>query len=503
MAAVTSGELLVERALQEYKEASETERKVEVEERLSHYQDDYRDLVYLALRKCFVKEPSVFMKPMIDDSINVFKYVINQQYNLYQEEPKREALVGTKPDDRFNEIQNSIQYDAIMDKAQKLAGAATGVALYVVPEKDTKSIRIDIVTPDHLTTIQDPTNPSEALAIIFEVNLEDSVFTSGTQLTGIAGSTGIGEEIRYFVYWDVFGNHMMFDSHLRKADIADNPENKNPFTDPDRPGRTLLPFVICTPSYVPGAIWDKTTGRNLMSSNTQIAVMGTLLNYYSKMQSFKQPYIKGNVKVNMTDEMLSDPSVIWQILGEGVEVGTLDMQNNIEAFQRVLDAKIERALNQEGLALADFKKTGSEATGYALKIKRIPLEEKRCEQEKFWKLYETELFELIRVVNNNQFPDKPINPTAEFVIEFGQQGILNSPAEQIQIDTWEISNGVRSVIDIIAERRGVDEVEARAIYQKNLADKAARVQAAPMTFNLGAEPDDDEEPVSPAGTVAN
>jgi hypothetical protein len=482
MPAVTPSEISVQNVLSIYHSASEDERKKDVERRISHYRDDYYTYISDLLYKQFAKDPANWMKPLIDDSLNVYKFVINQLYDLYRTEPIRKVGNGTENDPVWQAIVDNLQYDCIMDLSQKLAGAATGVVIYVVPWE--KKIRLDVITPDKITVIQNPDNPSEAVAVIFEVNLEDTSWSPMVQATPVSNSTGaIGEKLQYYIYWDVFGRHMLFDNHLRTVAIPDNPDNINPFKDPTRPGRTILPMVICTPTYVDQAIWDKTTGKNLVSAQEQIGIYATLLNYYTKMQSFKQPYITGNVDVQMSDDVILDPSTVLKALGDGAQIGVLDMQGDLIAFSKNLDNKIERALNQEGLSLEDFKQTGDAPSGYARRIKRLPLEEFRARQEKIWRVYEKELFEVIRIVNNASNTAK-ISETAEFSIVYSGEMDIASIQEQVTKDTWDIANNVRSIVEIIAERFNISREEALVRLTQNQADNKIRITPVVATNNL-------------------
>ena len=59
---------------------------------------------------------------------------------------------------------------------------------------------------------------------------------------------------------------------------------------------------------------------------------------------------------------------VLKIVGDGAKFDLMDFQGNLEQYNQQLEHKIERCLNQEGLALDDFKKSGTPESGYKLQL---------------------------------------------------------------------------------------------------------------------------------------
>lgn len=452
-------DLFIQQVLNSYKSGDELQRKLDAEERLSLYKDESKAIIEEAIKSNFELENYTNIKQMVDDSINITANIVNETSKVYMYGADRRLNVNGEQieDDRYQEILKQSMIDIVMDKANKYTDLLNECFLLCRPDGD--FLTLDIITPDLMTVIQDQDDPRKIFAIIYEIILQD------TQKSSISQRVGINTQDRQFIYYDTDGRHFKFDTNLRLIQNPENPENENPYK--DKNGKYIIPGIMLHKQYNDNSIWDKTSGERMISAHKQIGVIASYFNYLLKVQTYKQMYARGNFDLKLTDKQLLDPLSVIKIQGENADIDLLDLQADITSFNTILDKKIERALNQEGLSLGDFQKSGSPESGYKLRIKKQPLIEKRNEQIKYYSVYEERLFQIMRIVNNTMFTNAKIADTAEFSIDHGEITIEDDPAERRQNIAFDIANNLTNYYEVIANERGVDIEQAKAIYEEN------------------------------------
>jgi hypothetical protein len=448
---------IIEKVLKHLNTVNEDTRKNNIEERLDYFYDNFKTLLDNELKDQFVADNYDNIKLMIDDSINLVEYVINETAVLYVKEPQRKLSTDSK---RWDEIQKTIKQDIIMDKVNKKTYACNECGILIQPRNNT--IELDILSPNMISIIQDSDDPTKIFGFIYEINLSNTIDNNFT------------EQIKYkrdaykrqFVYYDVEGNHFRFDENKKIIENETNPDNVNPYK--DKQGNFILPLVICHKSYNENSVWDETSGNKMFSGTKQIGVLATLFNYYMKNASHKQPVITGNADVQIPDKQILDTMSVLKIIGEGANVDLLDFQGNLEQFFMQILHKIELFLNQEGLALEDFSKSGTPESGYKLQIKKEPLKKKINQQKPFFRIYENELFEKIRIVNNTMY-NKKIDENIEFSIDFAEIEDVPDLKELREDRTWKLHNNITNPLKFIMEDNPdiKTEQEAEKIFNEN------------------------------------
>ena len=454
---------LIKKALQLISESKETTRKSDIEDRLDYYKDNFKDLIKDELKDQFQTDNYDNMKAMIDDSINLVQFVIDEISTVYHDVPKRTIDGKDDTDDEDNQYFKTIKkinYDLIMDKANKLTNVCNEVALVFQPRNDI--VEVDLMTPNMFSIIQDKNDAKKIYAFIYEVDLVDSITNAG--IKKLFGRDAI--EDRYFVYYDVEGNHFKFDNSYNVIENPDNPNNKNPYKDGDK---YIIPVVLCHRKYLEDSVFDTTSGDKLYSATRQIGVISTLFNYYLKNASHKQTVITGNVDVQIPDKQILDVLRVIKVLGENADIKLLDFQGDLKQFNEMVDAKIERTLNQEGLALDDFKKSGSPESGYKLQLKKEPLQKRRSEQIKFWRIYENDAFKIMQIVNNYNNDDQ-IPDTAKFNCDFAELKVSESAEEKRKDNEWNLLHNLTNPLQLMMDDdKDLDEKQAEEKYTKNKA----------------------------------
>jgi hypothetical protein len=243
----------------------------------------------------------------------------------------------------------------------------------------------------------------------------------------------------------------------------------------------------------------------MYSLQKQIAVISTLFNYYLKNSSHKQPYVTGPVEMSFANDQILDTNYPIKITAPqgGVTVGLLDYQGNLQEFFNQLNNKIGLLLNQYDLALDDFTKSGTPESGYKLAIKREGLRRRIEARKKLFRVYESELYEVIKIVNNTaaaQYGWQKLSE-AEFAIDFADYTTQMSQQEINENVSFEINYNISTVIDEIMKRNpDLTREQAEKQYAENKAINetkrgefgkiAAAAQTAIDVFN---EEDEEEQ----------
>jgi hypothetical protein len=453
---------LISDVIESMKSAAEASRKLAVQTRRYYLDDDFKHLIIDELKTQFVKETYDSIKLLVDDSINIVQIITDEiAGGVYQYEAMRKFKKegATEDDQRYVEIMNSIPFDIIMDEACKGAFALNEFVVGVIYREG--KICIDIMPSDYVTVWQKDDDPLAIKAIMYEVLNTDSV-NNAAVTTNAANST----VERNYIYWDIYGNHFKMDGNYQRIYNADNPKDENPYK--LKNGEYMIPFVICHKKYNARTIWDGTNGNKMYSAQKQIGVLSTLFNYYAKVLSLKQLAITGNADVKLSNDQLLDPMHVFRVDGEGATVSVLDMQGRLDMYEKnVLIGKIERALNSEGLSLESFTRSGNAESGYKLKVKKEAQLKRIASLKKFFRVYEGQIADIIRVVNNTFFTQK-IDETAVFSIDFGDYVPEENPIDVDKHREFELAHNQKTEIDFIREDNpDLDETQAQELYDKN------------------------------------
>lgn len=449
---------IIKNALKYLHAANEETRKNNIEERLDYYYDNYKDRIDTEIKNIFTDKNYKNIKLMIDDSINLVEFITNETAVLYAKEPQRKLDKDSK---RWDELQKTMNQDIVMDKANKLTFACNDSGIVIQPRNDT--IELDLLTPNMISIIQEKDDPTKIFGFIYEINLTDTI---DNQLTDEAKYKRDAYLKRQFIYYDKDGNHFKFDENYNIIINEKNQDNVNPYK--DQKGNFILPLVIFHNKYNEDAIWDETSNNKMYSATKQIGVISTLFNYYLKNASHKQPVITGNADVQIPDNQILDPLTVLKIIGENAAFDLKDFQGNLEQYFQQILHKMELILNQYGLALDDFMRKGAPESGYKLQVKREPLKKKINQQKPFWRLYENELFDKIRIVNNTMYNEK-IDENIEFNIDYAEVEVVADPEETRKARSWDLHNNLTNPLKILREDNPdikTDE-DAEKIYNEN------------------------------------
>ncbi len=425
-------EIVIRKTLKSAKLLSDQQRRSKSEKRLDIYRDDWKLHLKHAIDQQFSPKTRDKIKQMIDDSVNIPKRIINDISLVYQKEAKRAFISGeddsAKEDENYKKVIAGIPTDIIMQEVNRLTNLLNETLVYIVPRNG--KIEYDILTPDQVEVFQDDEDPTKPVAILFFQTSVDTVHDTAVRK----------------IYWDVFGNHIIFDENDQEVERM-----VNPYKDPNNSERTILPFVIFHKNYPKCDIWERTSGDDLFSAAIQIGVLLTYLNYSLKTNSFKQSWMTGIRKKDVPASIVFDQ--LYPLMNPNTDgkFGTLDFTVEFEKMLNAIIGKIAMIANNWGLSLDNFKLTISAQSGFALRIKNFGLEKVVIEQKKFYRFYENELFQVTRIVNNTAFSKNKIKDEGNFVIDFADLLFPLDPEENRKQWGFDLKLGAKNILMYIMD----------------------------------------------------
>lgn len=432
---------LIQESIERAKIENESARKKDVSKRVSFYRDDFKTIITDEVNRQFHKDIAPLLIQLVDDSVNIVKRIVNEISIVYKVAARRDAVLSEgvvareerKVDARYAELQSRFDFDIFMDQVNKYTNLCNEAVVRVSPDFEKKCVQLDLLTPDIVSVSQSRSNPSRYDRLTYSVTFVD---------------TPANKEIQY-IYWDKFGKHLVVDQDFKDITKNVNPENKEPGVNPYK---DKLPFYITHRQIPMGSIWDSTSGNDLLSAAIQAGVNLTALNYLFKRNSYKQLKIKGIEKKDLPLEIITDPAYPLVLNGVDVDADVLDFQIDIAKLMGFVKDKILLVCNNYGISAEMLQSSISSSSGYALRIKKEALLEKRQEQIKYYRSYEAEIFEIVRMVNNTYFPNDKISDTAVFNVDFGEISIPDDPATEREKWKFDFQTGAADIVDYVMSR---------------------------------------------------
>lgn len=418
------GNRVVQGSLLEAKWQAEQARQQAALDKLDLFKDDYETIIRATMAKLFHPDNYKRLFYHVNQSQNLLKRVVKEISMVYKAPAKRglfDAAGKAIDSSRYTEIMGQSGLAQKMKKINQYTNLENELLVYVTVRRG--RIVYDILTPNLVMVVQDEDDPTRARAIIYRVDYVDTM--------------GVTEP-RYY-YWDEEGNHSVLDRDFREKQVVYAAKNY-PYR--DRQGQLVMPFVVLHRSDPDGTFWDRDTGTDLYNAAVLLGVKMTLFDYYFKVCSFKQIYIKTEDAV--PDKLVLDPLTAFVVRGDNAEVGVLDIQANLPALQGALVFQLNTVINNYGISSDAWTLSVSEQSGRALKIRNRALLESREDQLPNYQQAEHDLFDVTRIVNNAHFSEQ-IEEEAEFGCDFGEIEFPEDPAEELAQKTKELKAGLISL----------------------------------------------------------
>jgi len=161
-----------------------------------------------------------------------------------------------------------------------------------------------------------------------------------------------------------------------------------------------------------------------------------------------------------------DPLSILTLTGQNTEIDVLDLQSNYEQLNRVAQDLANNIAVAYGVSPNQFRMTSQASSGFALQMENLKLDRFTQEQQQDFKVYEQELFAMLKVVSD--YYGKSIGE-GDMAVDFVEPNYPASQTEQLTIDQQAIDLGLTSSHKILMrENPDLSEEDARVDVDDNI-----------------------------------
>ena len=398
------------RVLASARKQANTARKEETAKRVGYYQDQQLDYLAAKLNKIWA-EPDK-LTPVF---LNVVRKVINNLAMVYREEPKREIDGIDRDREIFTELAGSMNLNAKMKLANRLAKLLKTVLLRPVWRNG--RLDLDLLTGDILDVWTG--DSPEDLTLVMITHYPES---------------GKADEITYSL-WTSDSIHRM-SYRLQVTETESNPYG-------------VLPFVPVWDRIPTDSFWVE-GGDDLVSIQDLVNQQLTELFYVCQFQGFGVGYIKSDSPEEI-GAVHSGPGKMVTLSPNG-EVGFAKTNAPIGETIEALQFLISQAAISNGLPAQALSEAPQVESGVARLVSNRELDEMRGDDIALFRGYEQRLFDLSRVIWNHHNPGRRISDKARLTIDFADAKPELSPRDQAE--TWNrlVELGVISPVDVAMER---------------------------------------------------
>lgn len=406
MAYISRVEFMVLQSFLKAKAREEENRKTKAGIRLAIYHDDWEDVLTARMKTLFCEENWVRLRLSRNTSQNILKKVVNEVSSLYKREPARKLLGPNGKEIVDHPIMASVaDWTMVLQVVNRYANLLNDVGLVVRWDRGMERLVLDVLTPANTSVIQRDGFPNQAAAAYWEI-----VDKADTQFQA--------ERQRYIYFDDE--QHFIFDKRGVRYDPStdnSNPDLVNPYG--------IAPFAFVHRTMRPNMFWDPTDGNDLIESTLDAGISRTLKGHLFLRQSFKQPWLKGQLNKGITPQMVTDPATMLHC-DEGGEFGVLDLQVDFASIDTAINANVDATLGTYGLSLGQFAAT-EDQSGVSLEIRNRGLREIREAQIPLFRQFEADLFERMVAVWNAENPGRPVPEGSYIQVDFAEPEVYSDP----------------------------------------------------------------------------
>lgn len=474
--------------LKQARDELEADRVQHAEERLSAYEDDGLWLLQNHLA-AFMSDPTFkAVQPFLDISQNVYKRIINDVSTIYNAEALRPLFkdgAEIEPVDRWEDLQKMAKMDMTLKTVNRLTNALNTTAVVVAPRRG--ELSLDVIAASEFAVQTDDIDPTKPISFIYEIS----------QVNTHTVDEGHN---RLFGYWDIIGDghHFILDE---SGEIVPDGFKENIYK--DKNGDPILPVVFFHAEMPRNCFWNHTRGDDLFNAYMNINMLLTWLNFLSLTQSFKQIFIEG---AEVAENSIISPLTTLKIYPFGPnaqdgnpQIGTLDLSTDPTGAMQIIKDKIAQIANNWGLSMENFTLSADKSSGIALKLSNSSLNESRRQQIPMYKMWESDLYDVMAIVNNTikgetdeqgfvyEFDELPVD--VEMRLDPAEVKVDVDDREEYEIFRQKQAAGLASNVDWVL-RENPDMTRDQAIeHLKMIADERRQLSqniAPEQTALLGA-----------------
>jgi hypothetical protein len=429
--------------------AANLTRQATAQKLLDYYNGEQLEHLEDVLAEQFADPDALMLQLAID---NITRFIADEISRVFDSPPML-SCENAAGQALLDDLMKTGTLPLIFKTAEVYANLNNVCALHPWWDEKSGTIKTTILPSSTLFVAQRRDDPTEAEAVIYTREIRDTITP---------------ESRVEYVHWD--SEHVFIFDNVTTGAMRppsdDNPEMINPYG--------ILPFAWFRDQIAVGAFFSK-CDESLINAQETLNVLLTSLNQLTKYQGFSQPVLSG---CDAKTPIMVDPSRPIRI-----PPGLRDEQPGKFTFETP-DSKIgdilaevtqhvERTCSRYGISMQSLKSGAETTSGYALKIQESRLERRRVDSTPLCRSGLYQWWEVVKVINNTHTNSK-IPADAELIIDFAEPEYNENPKDQLDADIKKVDNGFVSPVAIIMrDNPDLDERQAAALYNKNLADRQA------------------------------
>lgn len=413
-------------------------------------------------------DKSAAQMPIVS-TLNVGKYVTENEATIYTNEPERDITTATKADaETCEKLYEEMQFDTRLQKSNKWFKYRGQSLLQVVPKK--KSLQLRVVLAHNVDVIPDADDPCLAYAIILSTFDKSQYLKAGQDSTNelTADQDDYKKSLERYVVWTAEMNFIMDGNGKLIGDagqeIVPNPIQRLPFVDIAK-DKDYEYFVR--------------VGQLLSDFTLQYNVAWSDALYINRMQGFSIGVLKGDPNLKPDTITLAPMKLLFLPSNPNNPESKLDLSfvnptPNIEAGLKVIKDLLANFMMMRGV---ESKKVASALAGstasYSSAIERLlaMIDEFEATKEDFslYQCVEKELFDIIKkflvAYTGTPFLDPKYNVSqsfkdAEIEIKFHEPQMIQTEGELLDNSQKEIDLGIADRVSILMKLEKISEEDA-------------------------------------------
>ena len=410
-----------------------TKREKKFQKRWDMFNDNYASQVLAKLQAIYVNVALIGMDKQVDLTNNIFKTITEKISRVYSSGINRDF----GDNENLRDLYSRARVSKYMKQANIYLNAFNDVLLQVSWDEDKDLPRFNFRLPHRTKVTLD--NNDNVEEVEYFINYDEEV----------------GEKWAYWSKDEHYYKIYTKEGNIKEVAVEGNDAMVNPYG--------VLPFVVMQNGFRDGEFFDEYSGDDLVNITLDNAIYNTFKNYLIKWQSFKQLVVTGT-NVGQIDGQILDPASALTAEGEDTNISLLDLQANLTQLVETIEASSSTVAVNYNISPNQFRMTGAVSSGFALQMENKALDEFTEEQQKDFVMYEKELLKLIGIVGG-------LTATEEVDITFNPIRYSESMTDTLNAYEKSIQLALKSPVEIIADLRGIEDDEAKLIYEQNIKER--------------------------------
>ena len=432
--AIVGGDVL-KAALAAVTRDGEPARRLRALERIRLYRNQAQSVIEAEIQRVF-KHSAVREKARPFASYAAAQALLRRVANelgrmVYGTTPTR-TITPEGEQEAFNTLVDETRLNAKLDLCARLV---TFSRVWLLMRLSSRlGIVIDVLTPDSVTTIADPDDPTRDMALIYDQPTIDDH----------------GQSVSHYVFID----------------------DAETFTF-NRAGEfvvTPAPIIVGRQPWIPiraGEVWGgddgDTCGDDLVEAQKGISLLTALMLKLHKAQGENQPVISGDISDTAKGQVMDGELPL--VIGEGATFAVINNVTPPDHYLKTIDALSSRAANNHGISIDRL------AARVVSGADDAALTERRDELIKTFGKAEQGAFALLKVFS--KWRPTPLSDEAALRVDFSDVSARGDREKQLRIWKEARSMGLISTLDIIRQLNPELGTNAEA-WDKFVADLAIR-----------------------------